>query len=265
MDIIKKIRNEGNSFKGLSREIELIVSDNILEGYPGTWTMDTVAERFVTGLRNALDGKRIMSPGSSMRTRLWAYKLIDDRDAAPCDLAVLIRLSYHDSHKTEGALLVQGALKDPDKNTFSGLRKDALRKAHSLSPHACLMLCDYDTISGMAYPAVAEYVIGNHPQGWSNWISYSHAVMVQAGLALELGARTTGLYKASVPLSHQFCHRYLMGLDLDYHQLARDVARGARRDRGIARYVLSVSVAFGAAEGSAESDFNINRELFSPF
>lgn len=264
MDIIKKIKSDGNSFKELSRELERLMSENVLEGYPGSWTMDTVAERFVTGLRNTLDGKRIVYPGKSMRTRLWAYKLIDDREAAMGDIAILVRMSYHDAHRTEGAVLLQGALKDPDKNTFSGLKRDALRKAHSISPHAWLMLCDYDTISGMAYPALAEYVIGNHPQGGTNWISYTNSVLVPAGLALELGVKTTGLYKASVPLSHQFCHRFLMGLDLDYHQLARDVARGAKKDRGIARYLLLISVSLGGAEGSSDSDFDINRELYSP-
>ena len=264
MDIIKKVRNDGNSFKGLTFEIEQLLASNIREGYPGAWSMDTVAERFVTGLRTTLDGKKIVYPGNSMRTRLWAYKLTDDRESAALDIAMLVRIAYHDAHRTEGALLLQGAIKDPDKNTFSGLRRDALRKAHSISPHAWLMLSDYDPVSGMAYPAMAEYVIGNHPQGWSNWISYTHAVLVPAGLALELGSRTTGLYKASVPLSHQLCHRFLMGLDLDYHQTARDVARGVRKDRGLASHLVLVSVSMGGAEGSVDSDFEINRELYSP-
>ncbi len=264
MDIIKKIRNDGNSFKGLSYEMEKLLASNIREGYPGAWALDTINERLVTGLRNTLDEKKIVFPGNSMRTRLWAYKLAEDRDSAVLDIAMLVRIAYHDSHRTEGALLMQVALKDPDKNTFSGLRKDVLRKAHSLSPHAWLMLCDYDTVSGMAYPSMAEYVIGNHPQGWSNWISYTHTVMIPAGLALELGVKTTGLYKASLPLSHQLCYRFLMGLDLDYHQTARDVARGLRADRGLARHLILVSVSMGGSEGSVDSDFEINRELYSP-
>ena len=264
MAIIRKIRRTGRSFRDISGGIEQIVTANVSRLYPDLWSMDILFERISSGLRDLLDGKNFSSPGKSIRTRVRPYRLSPEAGDAVIDAAMLVRIVHHDSHVTEGALFLQGALKDPDKNTFSDLKKDRIRKVFSVSPHSWVMMFDYDIISGMAYPAMAEYVIGDHPQGWSNWIAGSNGVLVPAGLAMELGVKTTGLYKASVPLSHQIAYRFLMGLDLDYHKIAGDVARGIRTDKGLARQLILVSVFAGGDEGDSEYDFGINREIYLP-
>lgn len=264
MTVIRKIRKSGNTFRTLTGDIEQIFSENLTAGYPDSWDMDTANERLVAGLRSVLDGKSFAVPEKTINTRLWPYKLADDNESAVYDIAMLVNITYHDSHTSSGTLFIQGALKDPDKNTFSGLRKDTLRKLHSLSPHAWVMLCDYDTIAGMAYPAMADYVIGDNPQGWSNWAAAANGVVIPSGLAIELGVKTTGLYKGAVPFAHQLCYRFLMGLDLDYGKIARDAASGARTDKGLAKYLMLLSVSIGGAEGDSEPDFDINRELYSP-
>jgi len=92
MDIVKKIRSDGNTMKGLSSEIETVMAENLREGFPGAWNRATAAERCITGLRSLLDGKKIVFPGNTLRTSLWAFRYGAEGDDLACDIAVLVRL-----------------------------------------------------------------------------------------------------------------------------------------------------------------------------
>jgi hypothetical protein len=132
-----------------------------------------------------------------------------------------------------------------DKSSFSTLRKDHLKRFHSLSPSAHLLLADYDMIAGMAFPTLPEAIIGNYPHSWNSWTPFTHLASVASSAVLALGSKTSSLYKVSLPFSYQLCYRLIHGMDLDHSKAAVDFASGQREDKGLPAYIMRVQIAHG--------------------
>ncbi|HDP79279.1 MAG TPA: hypothetical protein ENN21_00385 [Spirochaetes bacterium] len=229
--------------------------------YPMNWDEDFITRSVLNQMKSLFHRKRFRLPGNLLRTRWQQYRLAQDIDTPVADFALLFSILYHDGFLLEGAAFVMARAKDPDKNTFSGLRKDHLKKMHSVAPSSQLLLYDYDAVTGMAFPSVPDAIRGAYPHTWDNWVPYSHAAVIPSSTALALGSKTTALYKASLPLSYQLCFRWFFGLDLDFGNPAMDVARGKREDRGLAKYLVCVSVSHGGGEPVEE--FSVNRDLYT--
>ncbi len=261
MKVIKQMAPGGkNSMKSLSHELESVVYASVKEQYPSSWDRDIITSSLFSGIKSILNGKRILTPGNVIQSRWRMYRFGRDQENPFCDTAILVQVSYHDGQVIQGVAFLEIAEKDPQKNTFSGLNKTRIKKISSAGHGSRIILYDYDPISGMAFPSTAESVIGTSPHSWNAWLPYTHAVAVPAGLALALDNKSTGLYKASLPLSYQICYRYLYGLDLDFGKQAMDIATGARTDRGNPGSLILISAAHGGAEPLDAFDFN--RELY---
>jgi len=257
--VIKKIPHRGGHMKSLVSEFEELLFRSVKNSYPDNWSGDQVTESILTGMCSLFSDKTIHVPGSIITTKVQAFRLVEEPENRFGDVSVLVVNSYHDGQVNEGVSFLSVKAKDPDKNTFSEIRKDHLKKINSNSPHSQLLLYDYDNISGMAFPTLPEAVIGNYPHNWNRWLPSTNAAVVPVNLALELGLKNTALYKVAVPFSYQFCYRYFFGLDLDYQKVAVETAKSYRSDRGNAKYLLILSAAHGGMKPHTNMDFNRER------
>jgi hypothetical protein len=260
MHVIRKIKSGKNSVKGLIYELEELIFENIRGNYPNNWDDDTITDSLLRRVSTLFHGRKIHVPGDVIKTYCWLYRLGGDSEDKFSDVAILFKISYHDGQEVEGSAFLEVKKKDPNKNTFSAMRKDQLRRIHSSSPHSQLLLLDYDSITDMAFTAVPESIVGYYPISWNNWIPFTYAVTVPSNLAIVLGEKNTSLYKVSVPLSYQLCFRYMYGLDLDYRNLSVETAQGYRTDKGQVRYLMLMSIAHGGAD--PQQDFDFNRENY---
>jgi hypothetical protein len=261
MQIIKRIRSDGDNVKSAVYEIEQRLSNRILGAFPEGWEADRITGSVLTDLQALFENKRLHVHGDVLRSKWSVYGLTDETSRRFGTAAFLIKMRYHDGQEVEGVAYVDAQAKDPGRNTFSALRMDHTRRLSSAAPHAQLLLYDYDVIAGMALPVQPEALVGSSPVGWDYWAPYTHGAVVPAHLALSLGIRDTGLYKVGLPFSYQLCYRYLFGLDLDYSRPSVEIVRGLRAQKGRPKFVALVSVTRG---GSAPGgDFNVNLEGYS--
>jgi hypothetical protein len=257
MKIIKQLApGNRDGLKSLNFELESLVYSNVKENFPGNWDCDFITRSLLSGMKKLLNGKNMHTPGNVIKTYWNLYQLKDKTDTTLGDIAFIVQVSYHDGQISKGAVFHATAIKDPGKNTFSSLNKNHYRKPLSFAPHSQILLFDYDTITGMAFPSTAESVIGNYPHSWNNWIPFTHAVTVSANLALSLDSKTTALYKVSLPLSYQICYRYLYGLDLDHSAASLETAGGIKTDRGNPKFLALIAVSHGGADPLTTFDFD---------
>ncbi|MBN1495171.1 MAG: hypothetical protein JXA07_00280 [Spirochaetes bacterium] len=257
MKIIKQIAPSGkNSMKSLTMELESLIYTVISAQYPVNWDSGAVTRSLFSGMKQLFDNKIIRTPGNAIQTSWRIKRLKTDPEKILGDIAFLVQIAYHDGQVVRGAALLDTALKDPGKNTFSSLNKNRIKKLTSTASHASLLLYDYDPICGMAFPSTVESIIGSHPHTWNSWMPYTYAATVPAGLMMSIDNKTTGLYKISLPLSYQLCYRYLYGLDLDHSVASLETAAGLRPDRGIMKYLIMISISHGGAEPLTSFDYN---------
>jgi len=262
MDVVKKIRSRNqNSLKSAVFELENRLSDIISDSFPSSWDSDNINREIVSSLCELFNDKKIHAPGNSIKSRWKPYISIGKPEKEFGSIAILFNITYHDGHETEGITFYQSHTKDPDKNTFSSLRKDNLKRMNSNSPHSQLLLYDYDSITGMAFATSPEYVVGNSPHSWGNWLPGTHAATAPSDLSLSLGLKTTGLYKITLPFAYQLCYRNFFGLDLDHQKSVLDIGRGLKTDKGNPAYLITVSLAHGNSE--PDTDFDIDRTVYT--
>jgi len=258
MRVVKRVKSPKNSLKDLVSAFDELVFRNVKEQYPHNWG-DARIQSLFQSISLLLRRKRIRFPGGVIRTYGALYSLADEPEKKLSDIAVLCKINFHDGKSVEGATFLNVQLKDPDKNTFQGFRKDELRRMESIASHAQLLLCDYDCITGMAFTSIPESIVGYMPTPWEQWVPFTYAATAPVGLCNALGDKNTSLYKVSVPLSYQFCFRYLFGLDLEYRSIPLEVARGHRTDKGQAKYLMLLSVAHGGSALQLDFDFDSER------
>lgn len=248
-----------NSIKSLVFEIEESIFRSVKESYPANWDESSINESLLREISQIFNGKKIQIPGNTVRTECSIYKLKDDSDAA-ADIGIAARIAYHDGKSVEGAAFLCAAKKDPDKNSFSSIKKDHVKKLTGIAHHSQILLYDYDSISGLAFPTSPDAIIGGFPHTWNNWLPFTNACTAQSNLAIALGEKTSGLYKISVPLSYQICFRYLFGLDLDYTGNALETVTGNKNGKGNPKHLAVLTVSFSGA--AAEHEMSVNRDLY---
>ncbi len=257
MKIIKQLTT-GNrdSMKSLTYELESLIYSNVKESYPNNWNQQQITRSLFSGIKKLFQGKIIHTPGDTILTDWKLYQQKNNADDIFGEVAIVIQVTYHDGQIVRGVVFHDVAEKDGGKNTFSNLHKNNYKRLLSVSHHSQLLLYDYDTITGMAFPSTAEAIIGNQPHNWNSWIPYTHTVTVPANLALALDVKTTGLYKVSLPLSYQISYRYLYGLDLDHSIPAMETAAGIKTAKGNPRFLICIAVSHGGTKPTMNFDFN---------
>lgn len=262
MKIIRQVSSSGReTMKSLSFEIESFVYKHVKENFPSHWSKDHITRGLFSEIKKSLHGRIIYTGGGTLRTFWHLHRIKDGIEDICADMGIVVRLSFHDGQTATGVAIFDIAEKDAGKNSFSSLNKSKYKKILHLAPHAQLLLYDYDAITGMALPVSAESVIGSYPHSWNNWMPFTHAVTLPACAALALDAKTTSLYKISLPLSYQILYRYLYGIDLDFSPLAIETASGIRNDRGNPAFLILISVAHGGGEQLTTFDFDNHKYI----
>ncbi len=264
MKIIKQLAT-GNrdSMKSLTYELESLIYSNVKESYPHNWVQQQITRSLFSDMKGLFHGKTIHTPGDTIKSDWTLYQQKNSAEDIFGEIAIVVQVTYHDGQIVRGVVFHDVTEKDGGKNTFSSLHKNNYRRLLSVSPHSQLLLYDYDTITGMAFPSTAESIIGNHPHSWNSWIPFTHAVSVPANLALTLDLKNTGLYKVSLPLSYQISYRYLYGLDLDYSAAAMEIAAGIKTVKGNPRFLICIAVSHGGAEPII--NFELNTKMYTEF
>ena len=257
MDIIKKTRASNlHNVKNLVTGVESIISSVIIDSFPSAWDTAPVDAAILERLHSLFNGRKIRFPGGQISSSWKVFRATEAPEKTFCSIAFIYNIIHGDGQNTAGAAFFDSHCRDNDKNTFSSIKKDHLRKINTQAPHSCLLLYDYSPISGMAFPSYPESIVGNSPVNWNNWLPVTTAAVVQSGPALASGSKTTSLYRSSVPFSYQLCHRHLFGLDLDYGKTALEIASGTREDKGMARYLVTVSLIHGSNEPQVPDEIN---------
>lgn len=256
MKTINRIREGADTMKSLVYELEDIFFRIVKNAYPVLWEDAGITRSLIMDMSAALADRQMKTPGSQVKMAMRPLMLSGEPESELCSAAMLFRISYHDGQAVQGAALLDAHAKDPGKNSYSSIKKDHLKRLHSVAPRSQLLLFDYDNITGMAFPSTAESVLGAYPSNWNGWAPFTVAALAPAHCVLALNSRDTGLYKASLPWSYQLCFRNIYGLDLDFSDAAVDTARGVRSEKGRPRYLVLVSVAHGGAELDEAFDYD---------
>ncbi|MCU0843392.1 MAG: hypothetical protein MUC76_00515 [Spirochaetes bacterium] len=256
MKTINKIREGENTMKSLVYELEEAFFTVVKGAYPGSWEDAGITRSLIMEIAGIMNERQLRTPGNLVKTNWRPLQLAGEPESELCSMAMLFRIRYHDGQAVEGASFIQARAKDPGRNSFSSIKKDQLKRVQSIAHHSQLLLYDYDNITGMAFPATAESVLGAYPASWNRWAPYTVAAVTPSHCALALGSKDAALYKTSLPWSYQLCFRNFYGLDLDYGDIAVDTARGVRFEKGRARYLVLVSVAHGGADLDESFDFD---------
>ena len=259
MKVIKKIKNSELHINSVTSEIENMLFTLTKNSYPEKWNTEFCTELLLKNLHNILHNKKIEVPGDTLHISCQPYKLKGESEKYLGDLAFIVTNSYYDQDIIEGVSYYSIACKDQNKNSFSKIRKDHLKRLNSSAHHALLLLFDYDNITGLAFPASPEAIIGHQPYNWKQWAPFTNCAVVQNCTAIELNEKNSSLYKFGIPFSYQICHRYLFGLDLDYSNIAIESAKGQRSDKGNPTYLCLLSISHGKNE---HLDFDIHSDLY---
>ncbi len=261
MKTINRIREGTNTMKGLVYELEEVFFRIVKNAYPGLWESAGITRSLLMDMSAVVTDRQLKTPGNQVRLSMRPLMLSGEPESELCSTAMLFKINYHDGQSALGSAFLDAHVKDAGKNTFPSIKKDHLKRLHSIAHHSQILLYDYDNITGMAFPATAESVLGAYPSNWNGWAPYTTAAAVPANCGIALNCRDTGLYKTSIPWSYQLCFRNMFGLDLDYGDIAVDTARGVRFEKGRARYLVLVSVAHGGAD--LDENFDIDRAAYT--
>ncbi len=256
MKTINRIREGENTMKSLVYELEDVYFRIVKNAYPGLWEDAGITRSLIMDMSAIMTDRQLKTPGNHVHLSMKPFMLASEPESELCSASMLFNIKYHDGQSVQGAAFLDACVKDAGKNTFSSMKKDRLKRLHSIAHHSQMLLYDYDNITGMAFPATAESVLGAYPASWNGWTPYTVAASVPTHCALALNCKDTGLYKISLPWSYQICFRNLFGLDLDYGDVAVDTARGVRFEKGRARYLVLISVAHGGADLDESFDFD---------
>lgn len=261
MKTINRIREGADTMKSLVYELEEVFFRIVKNAYPALWEDAGITRSLIMDMSAAMADRQMKTPGNQVKMAMKPLMLAGEPESELCSAAMLFRIAYHDGQAAQGAAFLDAHVKDAGKNTFSSIKKDHLKRLHSIAHHSQLLLYDYDNITGMAFPATAESVLGAYPSNWNGWAPFTVAAAAPAHCAIALNSKDTGLYKASLPWSYQLCFRNIYGLDLDFGDAAVDTARGTRFEKGRARYLVLVSVAHGGAD--LDENFDYDREAYT--
>ncbi|HSV97984.1 MAG TPA: hypothetical protein VLM75_13775 [Spirochaetota bacterium] len=256
MKTINRVREGENTMKSMVYELEEVFFGIVKNAYPGLWEDAGITRSLVKDMSAIMSDRLLKTPGNKIKLNMKPLMLSGEPESELCSVAMLFKINFHDGQSVQGAAFLDARAKDAGKNTFSSIKKDHLKRLYSIAHHGQLLLYDYDNITGMAFPATAESVLGAYPASWNAWAPYTVAAVTSAHCALALNRKDTGLYKASLPWSYQLCFRNLFGLDLDYGDVAVDTARGVRFEKGRARHLVLVSVAHGGADLDDSLDYD---------
>ena len=232
-------------YKDYINRVEEVISDLIGSHHPRAWSEDTISEMLCKEFVSKLSINNIQGLVNPMSIKWDAFKLKGKLEHAHGDIAILVRYISSDNEKIEGVGLLEAKKRYINSNCYEAIKWEQLQRQIEFTRHAFLLLYDYDPIIEYRDNIVFQQYSMTKIQLMHKTLE-SNAVVLQSDLALQIRKEDKSLYKYSFPLSHQICHRFLRGMDLERQDSVLTDVRGfADKNLGGVKYILLATIVMG--------------------
>jgi hypothetical protein len=226
-------------------EVEAIVNRTVKNNHPEDWDEDFITRELLREMRKQFGEVRLTGLREELRINWQTWKLAGDDEHRYGDVAMLVTIADRTGDLLSGAAFLEAKKRSNRRDRFGALKLDQLDRIYESAPHAMVLLYDYKPISEFVLnrgldSGLWAALLGGHAAPDAG-VQLTHAVVVPMSHVRAIQRKDVSLYRYSVPLSYQLLHRYLQGLDLEFHDEAISIAKGQRRDAA-PKYLLHIYV-----------------------
>lgn len=194
--------------------IEELINELVEESKVFSWQEDTITLKFLSQLRQRLNGSLI----SDMESRivfLSPFKLRKANEKYYGDIGIIVEIEYGDGDKIEGIAFLEAKRKFKASRNYESLKWEQLERIHSNAPHSQLLLYDFRDISEFASTGLVskKNATSSNPMVQ---LPVTKFVTIPINKAIQVKKKNESLYKLSLPISYQLGYRYMNGFDLDF-------------------------------------------------
>jgi hypothetical protein len=244
------LKNKDNPKNAVSL-MEDVFSEIISSEYFSSWSEHNITSELLSSLKNEIHGKSFSIPTGSFSIQWENYKQDNVPDDDPAVISFIVDITFHDSQNVKGIYLLNTKLREKEKHTFHGLKKDFTKKLSSLSNSSSLLLIDYDLAGGSAFSPSPESITGNDPHSWSRWSASTNCSVISCNAALALGSKTTSLYRTALPFTYEIFYRIFHGLDLDYSKGAIEAGLGKKPEKFMPSHITYINLSFDKSKSDS--------------
>ena len=225
--------------------IERTLSGIIQEHYPLDWKEDPITHRLMIELRNhfrstTLHGVRGREAGTQLEWEV--YKFHGKQETAYGDIGLLVRNRMADGAVLEGAGFLEAKIRGRDTTKFLQVRHEQVVRILESTPHARLLLYDYNPVSVLDHQKElldSDCWHPHFPYRYSG-TRVTHAPVLPLALAAALNQYDDSLYSYCHSFAFQVCQRYFVLHDLDFTKRAVDAVKGFCSSFGAPRYIMAL-------------------------
>lgn len=240
--------------------VENNIRSSVINSFPIDWDEDFITRTILKNLRGAFGNIAIDGPDTVLTIRWIPYKLSGKPEIQYGDVAIIVKIKYQDGDILEGVSFLEAKKRYINKTKFDAIDFRQLKKVRRVAPHSMVLLYDYQDITQFASP---QLYYGGWADPWIRLTPSTRSVVVPTDLILNVKRKDTGIYKLSLPFSHQLCLRYLRGFDLEFTKEAIETANGFAKERSIVPlYLLTISIAYGKVE---PDQIHVNGDAYGIF
>lgn len=237
-------------------EVERILQEEVKNSFPVNWDEDFITRSILRELGKRLNNAEIKDFKRRMTIEWTAFKQSGKPENKFGDVALLVNITYYDSDRIEGVAFLEAKKRSKNHTKFEAMEFAQLKRIHKNTPSSMALLFDYEDVTQFAHTEIFS-----ERRSWLTWKPSTCTVVVPINNILSVRKKDITLYKFSLPFSYQLFFRYFQGFDLELRKSPIRIAKGYANEKGVPRYLVVISVAFGAEEPFRDIVFN--RDLFS--
>lgn len=230
------------------------------------WKEDAISISLLQAAQHVISGQSIEEPAGKVRIESRIFKADGKLEETYGDIALLVRIRYHDGYVLNGVAYYEAKRRDWDTHAIPAAKQPQLEKMHNNLWNGQLVVFDRDR----AVTRVTETIY--NPWYWDGYshdrsfvadmAAVTHVMTMPLGPVLQCKKLDTSIYKFGVPWSSQIVLRNLQGFDLEHEQSCLDWStRYAVENGSSALTILAIGINHGAA---APEIPEVNVERFRP-
>jgi len=226
--------------------IEELINELVKEDYVLDWEEDTLTRKFLSRLRNKLNGSLITDLENRV-VFLSPFKLSKPAEYKFGDIAIIVNIEYGDGDNLEGIAFLEAKKKYKESRNYDAIKWEQLERINKNAPHSQLLLYDFRDISEFASTGLVAKKSATASSPMTQ-LPVTKFVSVPINKALQVKMKNERLYKLSLPVSYQIGYRYLNGFDLDFKNdtlaaVKKDFAKNFTDvDLEVPEYLIYVSI-----------------------
>lgn len=226
------------------------------------WDEDYITRKLLSDLKKSISTINLV--GKDLRSKInWeTYKLRGSHETNYGDIALVVNINFKDATDIEGVAFLEAKKRDWRKTTFSAMNKRQRQRILKNAPRAQYLLYDYEDITNFINPLGFNNELLHYKSRWlMSLTERTSAVCVPLNLADATGFKDTFIYRYGTPLSIMFTHRYFQGLDLEFGDTAKSIAKGFLTKFGLSKYVMTITISESGSEPD-DRQLNLNLDKF---